>query len=162
MLDAGRMCQQRSHTRTLFFVCFVLRVVPHRMKTNSNVLERNVRAYTKPRQLRLPMCAAVVMAKFRMVLCTRFRPRSHLCCAKNWQAALRVLVSLEREAAAKAAGAGGAESWRVWCRPGLSREDSDRARTTVYNIVMNVLSARRRCRTWFTPAGGADDDAILM
>lgn len=54
-----------------------------------------------------------------------------------------MLDSVEREAAAAT---GGSAAWcRVWARDGLaSRGDAERARTLVYNIVLDVISASRR------------------
>lgn len=80
---------------------------------------------------------------------------THFCRAsrdgQDWRAALRVLEAVEREAEAAVAARAGPGSWphrqgRVWCREGLaSREDDERARAAVYNIVLEVLSARTRC-----------------
>lgn len=76
---------------------------------------------------------------------------------QDWRTALGVLESVEQEAAAaeaQAAAAAAVDSAppqplrqrEVWCKQGLtSREDSERARKTVYNIVLDVMSARKRC-----------------
>ena len=76
---------------------------------------------------------------------------------KSWRAVLKQLDAIEEETAeirGRRSGRGGgggrfptsaaAEDWRVWCANGLSREDGVRARTTVYNMAMDVLGARKR------------------
>ena len=94
---------------------------------------------------------------------------------KDWRAVLKELEEIERDAWAAARldvrgagprggaytggggaggrGAGGGRSiegrtggaWRVWCAEGLAPADAERARTTVYNIVMDVLGSKKRC-----------------
>ncbi|CAM9155364.1 unnamed protein product, partial [Hapterophycus canaliculatus] len=70
----------------------------------------------------------------------------------DWKGALRVLDDVEREAAALRRG-GTAKAWRVWCEQepyaGRARDDADveRARTRVYNVVLDVLSGRK-CARW--------------
>ncbi|CAB1117846.1 unnamed protein product [Ectocarpus sp. CCAP 1310/34] len=59
----------------------------------------------------------------------------------DWREALRVLDDVEQQAAAR-----GEASTRFWCRQGLSRDDGERARTRVYNIVMDILSSRNSSR----------------
>ncbi|CBJ26940.1 conserved unknown protein [Ectocarpus siliculosus] len=59
----------------------------------------------------------------------------------DWREALRVLDDVEQQAAAR-----GEASSRLWCRQGLSRDDGERARTRVYNIVMDILSSRKSSR----------------
>ncbi|CAM9110996.1 unnamed protein product [Ectocarpus fasciculatus] len=61
--------------------------------------------------------------------------------SNDWRGALRVLDEVEQQAAAR-----GEASWRLWCRQGLSRGDGERARTRVYNIVMDILSSRKSSR----------------
>ncbi|CAM9449189.1 unnamed protein product, partial [Ectocarpus sp. 8 AP-2014] len=59
----------------------------------------------------------------------------------DWREALRVLDDVEQQAAGR-----GEASSRLWCRQGLAWDDGERARTRVYNIVMNILSSRKSSR----------------
>lgn len=90
---------------------------------------------------------------------------------KDWKAALIELEALEQEAGDSVAtrktgqkqfrevgwagtasergvreGRAEGEAWYFWCTSGLSQEDGERARTTVYNMVLDVLGARKRYR----------------
>ncbi|CAM9591736.1 unnamed protein product [Scytosiphon promiscuus] len=70
----------------------------------------------------------------------------------DWRSALRVLEDVEREAAVITR-VGAVKPWKVWCkqetrlRRAWDDADAKRARTRVYNIVLDTLSGRQ-CGRW--------------